>query len=265
MSIKLKYLGVGSVVGTMLSSTAFADLFEYQVNELILKANDRYEIPFTGESSREKGLIYTFQHASAWKYGDNYGFLDRYELDETGEDLYGEFYANFSLGKMTGRPIRFGPISDVGILAGYNWGRDTKVRKYLPGVRLSWDLPQFAFLNTDFTLYLDDNAGADRGGVPEEDDSYMIDINWAAPFDIGRHRFSIEGHVEYIGQQENEFGDKVSWWVLAQPQFRYDLGKTWFNKADRLFVGVEWQYWKNKLGDPDTDENILQAIVVGRL
>jgi len=260
------WFAFASLVGGLLfPCLASAQFFEFQVNELQFQYSDRYEIPFTGEDDTERGVVWTFQHADAWKYGDNFGFLDYSNLDDSGNDLYGEFYPNFSLGKITGKRVGLWRVKDVGILAGINWGRDTEILKYLPGIRLSWDIPGFAFLNSDFTLFIDDNGGVDSGGVPKEDDSWMLDINWAAPFDIGRHSFSIEGHVEYIGERDNEFDEEVSWWILGQPQFRYDLGKTLFNKPNQLFVGVEWQFWINKQGDSDTNENAPQVLIVGRL
>ncbi len=213
--------------------------------------------------------VLTFQHASGWKYGENFFFIDFLNDSKTDgfndSDYYGELYVNFSLGKLFNRSTEFGLINGLGIIAGLNIAGDGNVRKYLPGIRLSWKLPGFAFLNTDITAYLDDSGGVKSGGAPAEDDSYMIDVNWAFPLTIRGHRFSIEGHVEYIGQRDNEFGAEVSEWLLAQPQFRYDLGKTLFDTPDQLYVGVEWQLWLNKLGEKGTDESVIQALVVWRL
>ena len=83
---------------------------------------------------------------------------------------------------------------------------DADVLKFLPGIRLSWNIPGFAFLNTDFTAYIDANEGVSGGGAPKEDDSFMIDVNWAYPIEIGGQKFSIEGHAEYIDSRDNEFG-----------------------------------------------------------
>lgn len=213
--------------------------------------------------------VLTFQHASGWKYGDNFffiDFLDDSEIDGFNDsDYYGELYVNLSLSKILGGTVGIGPIKDIGLLAGLNLAGDANVRKYLPGIRLSWDVPGFAFLNTDFTAYVDDSSGVGSGGAPEENDSFMIDANWAYPLSIGAHDFSIEGHIEYIGQRQNEFGTEVRNWVLAQPQFRYDLGKTLFDTANVLHVGIEYQFWYHKLGDKDTNENRVQALVVWRL
>ena len=212
--------------------------------------------------------VYTLQHASNWKYGDNFFFVD-FLIDDQEDgfndnDIYAELYPNLSLGKVLGRRIGAGPITDVGLLFGTNYGADPDVLKYLPGGRLSWSVPGFIFLNTDILAYLDDSRGVGGGGAPSENDSFMIDVNWARPFSFGDHDFSIEGHIEYIGQRRNEFGAPVKWWILGQPQFRYDLGKTLFGSPRRLFVGIEFQFWINKLGDDETDEVAVQALLVWR-
>ncbi len=220
-----------------------------------------------GRGDAETSIL-TYQHASGWKYGDNFFFVDFLDDSLTDgfndSDYYGELYLNFSLGKILDRPLEIGPIKDVGIIGGLNIAGDANVRKYLPGIRLSMDFPGFAFFNMDITGYIDDSDGIPRG-APGEDDSFMIDFNWAYPLALGSHDFSIEGHIEYIGQRTNEFGAEVSDWVFGQPQFRYDLGKSLFATPNILYLGVEWQFWFNKLGDDDTDENVVQALVVWRL
>lgn len=258
----------GSLAALLLGAAGEAAAWQWHTTELHYQRG-RLAAPAFAGGARSDTHILTLQHASGWGFGDLFAFVDFLDdRDNDGfndNDAYGELYANFSLGKLTGQPVGFGPVADVGLLAGVNASRDAKVRKWLPGLRLSWDLPGFAFLNTDFTLYLDDSEGVAGGGAPAEDDSYMVDVNWAYPFTAGGHRFSIEGHGEYIGARNNEFGQPVHDWVLLQPQFRYDLGHAVWHEPDRLFVGAEWQYWRNKLGDGGTDDNVLQALVVLRL
>ena len=44
---------------------------------------------------------------------------------------------------------------------------------------------------------------------------------------------------------------------------RWDLGKALSQKPEQLFVGVEYQYWNNKLGT-DVDESAVQFLGVWR-
>ncbi len=229
----------------------------------------RLDAPSFAGGAKADTAILTFQHASGWKYGDNFFFADlvddQFADGFNDRDVYMEWYPTLSLGRVLGRKVGCGILSDIGIIGGINYGADANFMKWLPGVRFSWDLPGFAYLNSDITAFLDDNAGAAGGGAPKETDSFMIDFSWDYPFSIGRHDFSIQGHAEFIAGRENELGNDVSWWILAQPQFRYDLGKTFFRTPNKLFVGIEWQIWPNKLGDSVTDENTVQALVVWRL
>lgn len=240
---------------------------DWSVSELQYQYG-RLDAPeFAGGAAAATNIV-TLQHASGWGFGDVFFFMDslhdRHTDGINDHDLYGELYVNFSLSKLLAKPVVFGAVKDVGVLAGFNAARDAKVRKYLPGVRLSWDVSGFAFLNTDFMAYIDDSAGVRHNGAPKETDSYLIDVNWARPFSIGAQSFSIEGHVEYAGNRRNEFGDAVSYWLLAQPQLRWDAGKALSGKADHLYVGVEYQYWRNKLGDHRTTESRPQLLAVWR-
>lgn len=210
--------------------------------------------------------IFTFQHASGWKYVDLFFFVDVIDDDRSDgfndSDVYGELYLGGGFGKLSGSDMSFGPFKDIGWVIGYNRAQDAKVQKWLPGLRLYWEAPGFAFLNTDITAYIDDSSGVARGGAPRESDSFMVDFSWAYPFKVGDQDFSIEGHAEYIDSRTNEFGGKVSSWILAQPQFRWDAGKAFWGKAGHFYLGVEFQFWWNKLGDPTTDETAAQFLAV---
>lgn len=202
--------------------------------------------------------IVTFQHASGWRYGDNFLFVDTIMPHGEKVDYYGEYYGNLSLGKITGVDLAIGPIRDFGVLMGVNWAPEPGVLKYLPGLRLSWDLPGFDFLNSDVTAYIDysDNNVA-------QSNSFMIDINGRYPFRLFNSNFSIEGHVEYIGERRDRFG-LVRDWFFGQIQLRYDLGQLLLDRPQKVYIGTEWQFWNNKLGT-NVDENVLQALLVWRI
>jgi nucleoside-specific outer membrane channel protein Tsx len=232
--------------------------------------------------------IMTFQHAGGHKYGDNFFFIDhlRYsENKDTGiyvaddsSEFYGEWYSNFSLGAITGNDMSFGAVKDIGIIAGFNFAPEVDSTWFLPGVRLALDLPGFAFANLDITAY-NHVGGASKNsvafGVVDEESSYMLDFNWAYPFKAGGLSWSIEGHAEYIAGRKqtntryDNFANKrvdgtvdLENWILMQPQLRMDLGEALGNEAGNFFVGIEYQYWKNKLGVKDQNESTVQLQTV---
>ena len=253
-------LAVVALVGLLAPAAQAAD---WSNTEMHLQYGS-LDTPFLGfiEPGLEEDkdtLILTLQHASGWKYGDNFFFFDVLLADEgingfNDNDIYGEWYPYFSFRKMGGKERGSGALGDVRLITGLNYAGQARVLKFLPGIGLSWNAGGgFNFLNTDITAYIDASAGTTNGGVPKEDDSFMIDVNWR--WATGNNKFSIEGHAEYIGERDNEFGGTVEAWILAQPQFRYYV-------QSNFAIGVELQYWMNKLGDPDTDETAIQALVV---
>ncbi len=205
-------------------------------------------------------VILTIQHASFWRLGDNFFFLDL--IDDgvndgfNDNDAYGEWYPNFSLGKLTGRDLGVGPFADFGLLPAVAFGADANVLQWLPGVRFAWNLPGFVFLNTDVMMAVDGGGGLDGGSVPEQGNRLNIDVNGLLPFQLGSQSFSITGHAEYAGPTTDELGNDVPSSILAQPQLRWDIGG-----ADGLFVGIEYQYWRNKLGTT-VDQNAVQLLGV---
>ncbi|OJF69190.1 hypothetical protein BK026_10500 [Alteromonas sp. V450] len=206
--------------------------------------------------------IFTFQHASAWEYGSNFFFAD-YSSTSLGDELYAEWYPAFSSKALLNANYD-GVLSDVSFVMGINMAPESDVLKYLPGIQLHLDVEGFQFLNVLITAYLDDSEGINAGGAPKEDDSWMVDIAWRYPLNLSSQQFYIEGHAEYIDERTSEIPDAiVESWVLAQIQARWDAGQTFFNVKDRLFLGIEYQYWNNKLGTKEED-SVVQALAVWR-
>ena len=118
-------------------------------------------------------------------------------------------------------------------------------------------------MNTDLSAYIDANTGGVDGGAPQTDNGFMVDVSWALPFDVGNQSLAIVGHAEYLGALTDESGKTVKGSMLAQPQFTWDLGKA-LGSPHQLMVGIEYQYWLNKLGT-DEDESTAQLLLVWRL
>ena len=222
--------------------------------------------PFSGETSPTR--ILTFQHAGGWLLGGSFFFIDFLD-DElvdgfNDKDFYGEWYPTLSFGKLFRRNLQMGAIRDVSFISGINFDADADVLKYLPGLQLSWQVPGFIFLNTDFTAILDMNNGLAKGGAPTTDNGFMFDVSWLKIFNIRNLTFQFMGHAEYISSVGDETGGTQQAWILAQPQLVVDLGKA-FGTENWLLVGVEFQYWRNKLGVEDRHDSVPQFLAVWRL
>jgi hypothetical protein len=176
-------------------------------------------------------------------------------------------YINFSSTKLLGIKYGNGLIRDIGFVQGFNFDADANVYKILPGIRLAWNIPGFAFLNTDWMAYLDASTGVKPGtfNAPAETDSAMLDVNFATKsVRIAGQYFHAEGHIEFVAPRKNEFGQDVAWHIFGQPQLRWDAGYAFTGKRDRFFLGTEYQIWINKLGEDETNESAFQALGVWR-
>ena len=259
-------------IGTALLATTFAVSSQAEIwssSEVHYSSGDLLN-PFAEEEESDSTQIVTFQHAGGHKYGDNFFFVDHSRVKNDGTKFYGEWYSNFSLGAISGNDMSFGMVKDVGLIAGFNFASDVDSTWFLPGVRLALDIPGFAFANLDMTAY-NHVAGGDKSDgvftVVDETSSYMLDFNWAYPFKMAGGSWSLEGHAEYIAGRDviNSDGSKgtpVEDWILMQPQLRFDLGEALGNDAGNFFVGIEYQYWKNKLGVKDQNESTVQLQTV---
>jgi len=250
----------GLLVLGLIAGSQFANAADWSTTQVDLQIGDLISPGFGFRPETEHSTtIITFQHASGYKYGDNFFFVDFLDSgDPSGfnnKDWYGEWYTNFSYNKIYGKEFK-GAIRDVGLTLGVNYAADANVVKYIPAIRLDWNIPGFNFFNTMLGLYIDDSdgvIGGPPGSAPAEDDSWIIDASWGANFGKDK-KWSFAGHIEYIDSRTNEFGGKVESWVLAQPQIRYH-----FN--DALAAGIEYQYWMNKLGDKEADESAVQLLL----
>lgn len=227
--------------------------FQYQRGSLLN--------PFSGHHHATN--ILTFQHAGSWELGRTFFFIDFTDDAENDgfndKDFYGEWYPSLSFSKLFSQDIKIGPIVDISAVGGLNFGGDANIFKFLPGVQLSWNIPGFIFVNTDFAAIVDYSDGT------QHDTGFMFDISWLKVINIGSQSFSFMGHAEYISavERKNNAGT-IEAWILAQPQLVWDVGNL-FKSPNWLHIGVELQYWSNKLGVDGQNEFRPELLVIWRM
>ena len=178
--------------------------------------------------------------------------LYHHSKSEGGVDLeaYGEWYSFLSLKKTSGLEVPLPGIRDIGVSLGVNAGskpaRDP-FKAWLGGVRIDLDAPGFEYMQLSFHAYKNDN---------EPGTGLQITPVWSIPFNLGDFRFKFRGFMD-ISSGETAPG----WHLLAQPQLLFDVGALQ-GKRDKLMLGVEWWYWKNKYGIEGQDESAPQAEVI---
>lgn len=267
-----------SVLGWVSHSTAAVNEIHWQYGDI----THAYQGGSAAAVANNSQII-TFQHASRWEHGTHFMFLDAKFFSATaneqqqglGDDqqVYSEWYSYFSGESLLETDWQWGVVKDIGPLLGFNWANEVSSHYYLPGMRMQLDLPGFQYANLDIMAYIQgrDSTTSTRSRVKEKS-SLAVDFNWSYPFTVGNSQWYLQGHIEYIAPADKKIttpsGAVIDTtrhgWLLAQPQLRMDVGDWLGGTPKRWFAGIEYQYWRNKLGDSDTDESVVQALIVFR-
>jgi nucleoside-specific outer membrane channel protein Tsx len=205
----------------------------------------------------------TLEHASDWSFGDMYMFLDGTRFshgDRNGkgdrDQWYGEATVRLSIDKLTDTDFHFSIFQqdlvifeDILFAASYERGRDRDATEsILLGVGFDFDLSAFSLIGLNKLKYFQVNVYA-RNDVHSDDtgfEDYQITVVTAFPFQIGKAKFLADGYIDYVfgkGPQHANFH--------LNPQIKLDLGN-FYGNPDKLFVGVEIDYWRNKYGIKDS-------------
>ncbi|WXL26145.1 outer membrane protein OmpK [Ectopseudomonas mendocina] len=234
-------MSTGLVIG---GEAVASDLLHWQDNSLTYLYGHDYKI--------DPGIqqTVTFEHVSGWSVGDLFVFLDviKYNTDATngagdGHTFYGEISPRLSFGKLTGRDLSFGLVKDVLISATYEFGEDD-VDAYLIGPAVDLDIPGFDFfmLNTYLRTVDGNRAGSN---------TWQITPAWSYTIPVGNSDILIDGFMDWVVDNDENSRGEYQANLHFNPQIKYDLGKALSWGEKQLYVGIEYDYWKNKYGIKD--------------
>lgn len=200
--------------------------------------------------------VTTFEHVSGWSYGDNYLFFDVTNIDKKGTEIYGEWHPRLSLSKMTGKEMGYGPVRDYFLATQVNMnGGETPARAYLYGVGLDWNISGFNYVVSN--LYIRKEPNKAGTGV-------QLTMAWAYPIEVMDSKWKLEGFFDWNMKSYNNGNNAKNF--LIEPQLLYDLGNSIGLGDSRLYLGVEYTYWKNKFGIkstgafPTTEKNLKYMV-----
>ncbi len=200
---------------------------------------------------RDRAATFTGEWVNAWRYGENFAFVDVARPLGGEAGTYAEWLPRLSLSSVSGREISAGPVRDV-LLAG-NIKSGDGFRSYLVGAGVSLDLPGFNFFNVN-------GFRRNDSGVPGS--TWQLNMSWNRTFITGAMHWEFGGFLNWAAA-EGAPGTGVYSHpnLLTQPQLLFDLGRLLGGDPDRIYAGVEWQVWRNKFGVDGFDESVLQAAI----
>lgn len=258
-----KHFKTGAALAACALAFQTAHAFDWSDTEIQLLHGNEYHD--NGNDTDIGKTIVTLQHASGYKYGRNFFFVDLLKSDAADNnhgEVYAEYYHTLSLTRLAGADWSKRFVKDIGLTAAFNYGAKNSEfgpnpRVLLLGPTVDFNLPGFNFFNVDILAYRDSGTFSGFGGgklCGETKTTYQVTPSWQLPFSIGPARFSFEGFADFIGSHGT-----CARQVLTQPQLRWDVGNH-FGKPGTVFLGVEYQYWKNKFGVEGLKDNVPQLL-----
>jgi hypothetical protein len=230
--------------------------------------------------------IVALTHASGYKYGSNFFNVDMLLSDNkdpascanlfttgctgSAQEVYVVYRGALSLNKISGNNYgnswvrdwegKFGFDINAKNDAGYN----SKKRMFVLGPSMSMNVP--GFLNIGVIGMWESNAPCTTfpqvaSGFPAANYPCMprysykthpaLDLSWGIPF--GASGFNFQGYLLVIDSKgRNEFGGPTATETHFDGAIMYDVGAAMGGPKQTFKIGLEYEYWKNKFGNPTT-------------
>ncbi len=196
------------------------------------------------ERDSSKGMILTLANATGWKHGDSFMFADVGNADDKDETdgIHMEWSPRLSLLRTLGNGQLDGLLKDVYVIVQSDIDANAFVNKVtlMGGLSADWNVPGFMFFKT--TVQYRDDPTLDGH-------SYQGTLVWNAPFTIKDQKFSFEGFLDYTSSEGTSRTN-----LLTQPQILW-------HATEYIALGIEYQYWHNRIGIDGETESLPQVLV----
>jgi hypothetical protein len=259
-----------SAAALLLIATVTAHAADWSDTSIGYRTGNKYAEPFNPADIKKD--IINFTHASGYKYGSNFFNVDLLESDSKdpagagstngAQEVYIVYRNTLDLSKIGGPALKFPGVRGSGITLGFDAnaktdaGYNSKKRMLVAGPTLFVDVP--GFLNVSVLFLKESNAPYNTfSNTSTPRYTYkthpMLTAAWGIPLDKGG-LFAFEGFMNYIAAKgKNEFGGATAPETNLDAQVMLDVGAATGMAGKGTFkVGIEYQYWKNKFGNPSS-------------
>jgi nucleoside-specific outer membrane channel protein Tsx len=263
-------LTFAAAAAALLAVTGSARAADWSDTALSVRAGTAFAEPFDnnpdGSRKNIKKAIVALTHADGYKYGSNFFNVDvllSNKADPSGgvagnegaQEAYIVYRHLLDIGKVMGKPIAFGPVRGAGFTLGFdlntkNDGYASKKRMLVWGPTLMVDVP--GFLNVSALVFNESNApqGVSRYTYKAHG---ALEVDWGIPLPIAAVPLAWNGYALYIGAKgKNEFGGGTAPETHIDTQLMLDAGQLMGMPKHTALIGVAYEYWKNKFGNPTT-------------
>lgn len=186
--------------------------------------------------SSGKQTILTFANATGFSKGDSFFFLDAGDVGDSNntDGIHAELNGRVSVPRTFGADISAGIFKDFYVVGQLDFdGGFSRKTTPMAGIGADWKIPGFKFVKTNL-LSRDDPSLSGS--------SQQFQLIWNAGFNLGSQKFSFEGFLDHTTSEGTGREN-----TLTQPVIMWHATK-------HLGLGIEYQYWKNRLGGPNTEK-----------
>jgi hypothetical protein len=227
-----------------------------------------FDEPFNGKDIKKN--IFNLQHVSGFKYGTNFLNVDMLLSDDKdparvnsgtskggAQEIYVVYRNTLDLGKIFDMKVSSGPVRGFGFTSGFDTnvkndaGYGSKKRMLVAGPTLFIDVP--GFLNVSVLGLLESNQPYGVNSRYTYRKHAMLTAAWGIPIAALPAGASFEGFMNIIeAKGKNEFGGPTATETNFDAQLMFDVGALAGAPAKTFKAGIEYQYWKNKFGNPSS-------------
>ncbi len=234
---------VATLILTSMSSAQAKMLFT-DTSLTGLYGND-YELAKDGELT-----TLTLEHASTHTWGGVFFFVDRLQGASDDEksrakDIYGELAPKFKVATFDNSFVK-----QVNFATQYEFGSNSSgfsQDNYLVGVGVDLNVPIPNMKYASASLY---HAFNNNSGPKDADDQQItLTYGWE------KNNFVVDGYVDYSFNND-DLEDQLH----INPQIKYNLQQV-LGIDNRLEVGMEYSYWRNKFGLDGVNQNSPSALI----
>lgn len=207
----------------------------------------------------------TLEHASTHDWGGIFAFVDRhqgdhYDLKDANDNVTGSKRYRETFGKVSPKfkvaSFNDSFVKQVNLAGVYEFSSNStgfgQDNLWL-GVGADLNIPVPGIKYASATLYHAFNNAEAASGAKTKGDDQKITLTSAWE----RDNVLIDGYVDFAFN--NEF-DNVKNSIHFNPQIKYNI-QPMLGIDNRLEVGVEYDYWKNKFGINDVNQSAVAGLV----
>jgi nucleoside-specific outer membrane channel protein Tsx len=263
----LRALAISAFAG--LAFTPMVQAADWSDTALSVRYGTTFAEPYDNDANGKRvdiaKTILALTNVTGYKYGTtfiNIDFLVSDGKDPGGgiaghagaQEVYGVFRTTVDLAKVSGMPMKFGPVRSFGITTGIdvntkNDSYASKKRMFVVGPSVMLDVP--GFLTLSALLFDESNAPAAISRRYHYKNHAAFEADWG--IGIGGLPLSFNGYALWItAKGKDEFGTQTAPETHLDANLMLDAGSLVGLSKKSWLVGVEYEYWHNKFGNADS-------------